>query len=257
MGALVNLFSAFMMLVIIAGMGVYTWMTVRAARAEQQQLEAIEELIQLRKWPQAAAVVEQLLSRPTRTPGARVQGLIFLGTVLSRYNRFDDAVTVHNHLLENVLLDDGTGHALRLGRAMAMLRQDHLVDADQAINEMRRHLRGANAAAASESENTDAIESAGLALIEMYRDVKTGHPTEAVQLFEKKLPMLRRQLGHRVGDAWALVARAYHMLDRESEAQTAWENATMLTDRLELERRYPEIVSISSKYRSIEAPAAA
>lgn len=255
MASLVSVFSGVIMLGIIVGMAIVTWFTVRSARVEHQQLEAIGELIQLRRWPQAASVLGQMLSRPTRTPAARAQALVFLATVLSRYNRFDDAIVVHNHLLENVMMDNASSHALRLGRAMAMLREDHLVDADRAINEMRRLLRDASSDRAE--QDADGIESAGLALVEIYRDVKTGHPAEAIEIFEKKRPILRQQLGHRAGDAWALAAKAYDLLGRESDAQAAYENATLLCDRIELERRYPEIASLATRYRSTEVPAAA
>ncbi len=255
MARLVSIFSAMVMLGLIAGMGLMTWFAVRSARTEHMQLQATEELIQLRRWAQAAAVLEQMLLRPTRTPGGRVQALIYLATVLSRYNRFDDAIAVHNHLLETVSLDDGTTHALRLGRAMSMLRVDHLLDADRAINEMRRDLRDAGESA--DNTASDGIESAGLALVEIYRDVKTGHPAEAIEMFEKKLPILRRQLSHRSADAWALVAKAYDLLGRDSDAQRAYGNATVLSDRLELERRYPEVISLSKKYQPAEVLLAA
>jgi hypothetical protein len=252
MAHLVNVFSALAMIGLIAGMGLYTWMTVRSARAEHQQLEAIEELIQLRRWPQAASAVEGMLSRPTRTLGARIQGLVYLSSVLSRYNRFEDAIAVHNYLLDNVQMDGGSAHALRLGRAMAMLREDHLVDADRAIAQMRRELR--TASTDEEVQVGEGVESAGLALVELYRDVKTGHPAEAVEAFEKNLPLLRRQLAHRCGDAWALVAKAYDMLGRESDARSAYVNATLLTDRLELERRFPETASLAGKFAPSEVP---
>jgi tetratricopeptide (TPR) repeat protein len=252
---LVNVLSALLMFGIMMGMALFTWMMVRRARAEHQQLEAIEELIQLRRWPQAAAVLQQMLSAPTRTPAGRVQALIYLSTVLARYNRFDDAIVVQNHLLDNLMLDAGTAHGLRLGRAMAMLRQDHLVDADRAINEMRRSLRGG---LADDGETlTDDVQSAGLALVELYRDVKTGHAVEAVEMFHRKLPILREQLGHRSGDAWALLAKAYDSLGREEDARKAFQNATLLTDRTELERRYPETTRLLHKYPPLEAPQAA
>src|SRR5688572_30794963 len=57
MAQLVNLFSVAAMLGLIVGMALLTLLTVRRARAEHQQLEAIEELIQLRRWPQAASVL--------------------------------------------------------------------------------------------------------------------------------------------------------------------------------------------------------
>jgi tetratricopeptide (TPR) repeat protein len=252
----VNLFSAVTMLGLIVGMALFTWLTVRRARGEHQQLEAVEELIQLRRWPQAANVLGFMLSQPTRTAAGRVQALIYLSSVLARYNRFDDAIAVQNHLLDNVQVDAGTAHALRLGRAMAMLREDHLLDADRAIGEMRRSLRSTTTTEQGERVSDD-IESAGLALVEIYRDVKTGHPSEAVEIFTKKLPILREQLGHRAGDAWALAARAYDMLGRGDEARAAYENATLLTDRAELDRRYPEVALLASKYKAVEAPAAA
>jgi hypothetical protein len=82
-------------------------------------------------------------------------------------------------------------------------------------------------------------ESGGLALVEIYRDVKTGHPAEAIDVFQTKLPSLREQLGHRVADAYALAARAYQLLCREVEAADAWGRATLLAPALELVRRYP------------------
>jgi hypothetical protein len=123
---------------------------------------------------------------------------------------------------------------------MAMLREDHLFDADRAIAELRR-----------ESAGTD---SAGVALVEMYRDVKTGHPAEAVAVFEDKLPAMRDQLGHRVADAYALAARAYHQLGRDAEAQSAFANATLLAPRVELYRRYPEVEPLEAKYQASPAP---
>jgi tetratricopeptide (TPR) repeat protein len=257
MAQLVNVLSALIMLGLIAGLMLFTWLTVRRARAEHQQLEAIEELIQLRRWPQAGAVLTFMLSQPTRTAAGRVQALIYLSSVLARYNRFDDAIAVQNHLLDNVMMDAGTAHALRLGRAMAMLREDHLVDADRAINELRRSLRSGARAEEDVEEGGPAaeIESGGLALVEIYRDVKTGHPAEAVEMFAKKLPAIREQLGHRAGDAWALVGRAYDMLNRPDDAGRAYENATLLTDRAELERRYPEVAPLASKYRAARVPA--
>jgi hypothetical protein len=126
---------------------------------------------------------------------------------------------------------------------MAMLREDHLVDADRAISELRR--------------GPAARESAGLALVELYRDVKTGHPAEAVELFEARHPVLRDQLGIRVCDAYGLAARAYDLLGRDSEAARAWERATLLSPPAELARRYPELQPLIGKLSPAEMPASA
>src|SRR5689334_3524157 len=51
---LVDALSALMMVALVAGMMVMTVVTVRRHRAEQEQVEAASEMVQLRRWPQAA-----------------------------------------------------------------------------------------------------------------------------------------------------------------------------------------------------------
>jgi tetratricopeptide (TPR) repeat protein len=213
---------------------------VRRSRAEHAAVAAVEELMQLRRWPEAGLLLQSLLSRPARSPLARAQALLFLAMVLARYHRFEDSVSIDEYILGYIPLDDATDHAVRLGRAMSLLREDNLLDADRAIAELRRTSRG--------------VDSAGLALVELYRDVKTGHAAEAIEIFDDRLDVMRRQLGHRVADAWALVARAYDFLDRREEAQTAFTNATILMPLGELTRRYPEIAPLTSKYQPAPAP---
>ena len=237
----VDLFAKLAMFAVMIGVAVMTHVTVRRHRDEMKQVEALEELVQLRRWPDAAVLARGLLAEPTRTPRARVQALILLASVMARYHRFEDAIAVYNHLLDAVNFDDATTHGIRLGRAMAMLREDHLVDADRAISELRRASSGK--------------ESAGLALLELYRDVKTGHPTEAIERFHAALPLFRQQLGHRTGDAYALLAKAYDLRGKEAHARAAYEKATHLTAVSEMNRRYPEVASLSAKYAPAVAPA--
>lgn len=232
--------SAVAMIAIVVTLAVFAVNTVKRHRAEQAMVEAAGELVQLRRWPQAGMVLEQILSRPAMTFGQRSQALVYLASVLSRYHRFDDAIIIHNHLIDHDLTDSGTAFSIRVARAMAMLREDHLFDADRAISEMRR-LDGDR-------------DSAGLALVEIYRDVKTGHPDEAIDLFQTQLPPLRDQLGHRVADAYALVSKAYDLRAREVEAREAWAKATLLAPPMELVRRYPEVTAIAEKYPAAPAP---
>ena len=239
----VDLLSKLCMVGLMVGLAWMTSLTVKRQREEMKRVEGLEELVQLRRWPEAAGMARALLSRPTRTPVARIQGLIFLSSILARYHRFEDAIFVQNHLLDTVNFDDSTTHGIRLGRAMAMLHEDHLVDADRAISELRRGEGGK--------------ESSGLALIELYRDVKTGHPNEAIERFEKSLPLFQEQLGHRTGDAYALLAKAYDLLGRDVEARSAYEKATLLTAVSELDRRYPEVAKMHGKYPLAPVPAGA
>ena len=90
-GQIVQMLSSFMMLALMFVMGFVTWRAARSVQAEQAQLEAIEELIQLRRWQEGSLLVQAMLSRPTRTPQARTQALVFLAAILARYHRFAEA----------------------------------------------------------------------------------------------------------------------------------------------------------------------
>jgi tetratricopeptide (TPR) repeat protein len=241
MQSLVQFMGAITLLGLMFVMGGYTWYAVKRQREEQRRLEAIEELVQLRRWPEAALMLQQLLSQPTRTPTGRVQGLIYLASVLGRYHRYADAVAVQEHLLEKVNLDPGTTYGLKLARAMAMLHEDRLVDTDRAISELRR-IDGSG-------------DSAGLVLLELYRDVKTGHPAEAIDLFKEKLELLRKQLGQRLADAYALIAKAYDMVGQDALSQEAYTDATLLAPIAEVSRRYAEVATLAGKYTPATAPA--
>jgi tetratricopeptide (TPR) repeat protein len=232
--------------VIMVGLALLTSQLVRRQRDEIKRVEALEEMVQLRRWPEAAGESQALLAAPMRTLQGRAQTLIYLSSILTRYGRFQDAVLVQNYLLDTIHFDDSTAHGLRLGRAMAMLREDHLVDADRAISELRRSSGGRGSATGA---------GAGLALVQLYRDVKTGHPGEAIEHFNTFLPVMRQQLGHRVADAHVLVARAYDLLGRSNEAQDAYRKATLLAPMSELSRRYPEVVLLESRYQAAETPA--
>ncbi|HEV7298010.1 MAG TPA: tetratricopeptide repeat protein [Tepidisphaeraceae bacterium] len=239
-GESVSALLPLIVLLLVGGAAASSFSNVRRHRAEQRQLEAIEEFVQLRNWPAAGMALDGLLLAPPRSAGIRVQGLIYLASVLARYGRYEDAISVHSYLLEHVPLDPGTHYGLGVGRTMAMLHEDHLFDADRAIGELRRL--------------GDREDSAGLALIEIYRDVKTGHPAEAIALFEQRSAMLRDKLGHRVGDAYALVARAYDQMGNDEQARLAWRRATLLAPAIELTRRYPNVAPTAAKYEPAPAP---
>ena len=236
---IVEIVSALVMVGMVTAISAISVYSVRVLRSEQQRVDGLGEMIQLRRWPDATLGLDQFLSQPSRTLQGRAQALVYLAQVLSRLGRFDDAMAVQNYLIDEKILDPAGTAAIRLARAMAMLRQDHLFDADRAISELRRGPAG---------------QTAALALVEIYRDVKTGHPTEAIELFERKLPALRDELGHRVSDAYVLIARAYDLLNRQEEARVAFRNATLLAPVAELFRRYPEVQKMAERYQPAPAP---
>jgi len=239
--------------IIVLSAGAY-----RGFMAEQRLVQHAEDLVQLRRWQEAAMLLEALMSRPMRSPVARWRAMVMLSAVLMRYHRFEDAITVHDELLSEHALDSHGEYGIRVARAMAMLRLDRLYDADRAIGELRRMTVRSDERRRPEEVGgwlPAAADSAGLALVEMYRDVKTGHPREALDLFRDALPTLRRQLGVQSGQAFALAARAAELLGREDDAARLWRDATTLVPAAELLRRYTEIGSLA-RFPAAEMPAA-
>jgi hypothetical protein len=96
--------------------------------------------------------------------------------------------------------------------------------------------------------------SSGLALVELYRDVKTGHPAEAIAIFKEQLQLLRAQLGHRMADAYVLAARAYDLLNQSTEAERLYADATLMAPAAELHRRFPETAVLAKRYPATIAP---
>ena len=174
----------------------------RGIAAEIQAVNAIEELVQLRRWMEAADLTQRVLSRPMYIRERRLAAMVCLASLLTRYHRFTDARVVHEFLLSDSAFDSNspTAHSIRVARAIGMLREDYLVDADKAMGDLRREVNRARDEVRRHRgvEAANEVQSAGLALLELYRDVKTRHYEEAVVGFERSRPVLRDQLGMRV-----------------------------------------------------------
>ncbi|HEX8339859.1 MAG TPA: hypothetical protein VF624_03025 [Tepidisphaeraceae bacterium] len=247
---------------IVGAGGVFTlWALARAFRVEQLELDGIEDALALKQYPQAGARLEALLGRPMRSAQGRLRAMILLATLLTRGRRFEAALQMYTHLLEVERVAGPGGAVVRLGRVMAMLQSDHLYDADRAINDLRRLIdRGGldaemlAADAPPTAGGPDPLPVAGLRLIEMYRDIKTGHFREAIDVFEASRAILRRGLAHRCAEALALVAVAHDLLDEPLLAAQRFAEATLLQPVGELIWRYPEVDRVARKYPIVRPP---
>jgi hypothetical protein len=249
-----------MLLLMSIGLTVFRVRLARRAAAESEAVAALDELVQLRRWPEAANVAHRILSQPMLMPDRRLFALMGLASLLSRYHRFADARLVHDALLNpepgEPIIDPTLAHSVKVARAMSLLREDHLVDADRAMSDLRREVNQARDEIRKEEgvEKSRKVQSAGVVLLDLYRDVKTGHPQETVDGFNKAMPALRDQLGIRVADAWVLVAAAHHVLRQVGEAERAYQNATTLVPAVELHRRYPETKFLSDIFTPVAWP---
>src|SRR5436305_11500368 len=60
--ATVRMLGGLVMVLLMLGLSILTWYLAQRQRDEQRQLEAIEELVQLRRWPEAAVMLQAMLS---------------------------------------------------------------------------------------------------------------------------------------------------------------------------------------------------
>jgi tetratricopeptide (TPR) repeat protein len=253
----------FQMLLWMSFLGVvaYLWNLVRAFRQESRRLDEAEDLLVLKRVYDVVPRLHWLMSKPMQAEQNRLRAMVLLATALARLQRPAEALLIYNELIEVERIAGPGGVMVKLGRVMAMLQSDHLYDADRAINDLRRLIDRGGAESemaamdqAMPSGAPDPITIAALRLVEIYRDVKTGHSEEAIALFRDNLQLLRQGLSHRVGEAHALVAIAYDRLGDGQSARERFADATNLQPIAELLQRYPELRPLPALYPPTPAP---
>ncbi len=233
---------------------IYFWYLIKNQRSENAQLNQIEDQIALKRYPEAASMLQYMMSTPMRTQPNRLRAMFLLGAVLSRMLRFEDALIPFNSLIQDEELVGPAGVAVKLGRAMAMLHSDHLFDADRAISDLRKTIDRPTEGQEFTYNQSESPVMAALRLVELYRDVKTGHADEAVKLFERDQQLLTSGLGHRVGEAYALVAVAYDRMNQSVRAQDCYSSGTALQPAGDMLNLYPELRVLLGKYQPATPP---
>ena len=278
--------AAIALLVVSAACMVYLARLTAAARSERSQVRQADELVTLRHWPQAAALLKDVLGRPMRLGPSRRAALVALVRTLGRYGLYDEAVEAADAAVEGPI-DPATRFALACGRAMLLLQAGRLSDANDAIGRLKSDVRQIDAALRrarrQAEENADSppadddaevsaealldepdtvippeaaegFDPAALTVVELYRDVQTFHADEALEVFESRRDGLREQLGARFGDALALAAVAAGRSDRPGDARQWWADATNLVPADELLRRYPEVREVADAHPATPWP---
>lgn len=136
-----GIFLAIVLLGVSVGTTIYLARLAAAARAERQRVREAEELVTLRHWPQAAAVLRSLLDRPMRLNPSRRTALVALARTLGRYGLYDEAIEVADAILADRGTDPATRFAVGCGRAMLLLQSGRLSDANDAIGRLRSEVR--------------------------------------------------------------------------------------------------------------------
>ncbi len=261
-----------------------------AARDERKRVRDADELVTLRRWPEAVTSLKALMDRPMRLDVNRRPALVALAKTLARYGRHDEAIDVADEVLNDSRTDASTRFSVGCGRALLLLQGGRLGDANDAIAGLRREVRQVQHAVTRANRQRDAgeeetveedsidlpaealldaddapsakpvspatadLEPAALLFAELYRDVQTNHHDEAIELFETHRDSFRKQLGLRFGDVLAMAALASERLGRTDDARTFWHDATALGEAAELLRRFPELSHVEQLYETTHQP---
>lgn len=241
-------------------MVIVAWIIARSFQDEIRTLARVDDWLYVGRDQEAALALHVMMSRPMRTEDNRVRALAQLASALARLNRTEDALLVYDAALKTPHFAGLAGAALKLERTWAVLKNDHLYDADRGIVDLRRLMKQWNDRRPDFLPPRDGLAPgdhliAGVKLLEIYRDVKTGHAEEALAVFDADLPLLRAALGHRLSEAYALAALAHEQLLRPDTAAEYFAAATTLKAVSELVFAYPELRAIAAKYPFTLAPA--
>ncbi len=199
----------------------------------QRGVRGVLELTALRRPRDAESVAWHLLPDLQRWPDMHVQGVLLLGANLMALRAWEPAIEAQDYLLDHIPEDHPTAHLLRAQRAMALLHEDRLVDADTEIRALRR------------APLDDPTAAALAALAELYQQMKTNHHADALAQAEHEDP--RRTLAPLGGEAahgYALIALAAHRSDRPTEAGNWWRAATLLIDPDRLIADMPDLAAL-------------
>src|SRR5579862_7667577 len=80
--------ASFLSGLIFCAMVILLRFTLHGMRMDQQSVASVGEMIHLRRWPEAAVSLQNILSQPAKTFQLRTEALLYLAAVLARYHRF-------------------------------------------------------------------------------------------------------------------------------------------------------------------------
>jgi len=229
------------------------------ASLESERLRVIDELIRLRRWTEAAAGLRNTMSQPLLSDQHWLTALGHWATLRLRYHEFEPASEILRRMLGEMparfphpIFVGPVGVALRIKLASTHLYTDQLVDFDNELSKIRRQIREIENPQEPTATSTSTANElrCELVALELYRDVVTHHPEEAIALYEQSREKLRDTLCHRFAGPMALAAHAYRVQGDRARAGKMFADACLLMPEVELRRLYP---ALSGELRANES----
>jgi len=232
----------------LIGMIVFISQRVRQHRKIDQQSQQAHDMTMLRQHPEALRLLWGFIPAAATRATLQGQAIALMAHNLFQIGAHEAALVVFDHLRDQVPIDHPAAQQVAVRRAISLLMEDRLSDADDAI----RRLTGA----LDEYAGTDL--PALLLTAQLLQQTRTHHNNDAIltagqpDTFTDTL----RPLGTDAAYAHALVALAYQRESSKSQepsiaqtlrnrAQDAWSNATLLLPRASLAFRFPELNEVT------------
>jgi len=249
---------------IIAGMVTLMSVRVQQQRAGAAMNQQAAELAMLRSHREALRTVWRVLPRLTRRPTEHRKAVGTLAQSLDALACHEAAVVAYDYLIARAAPEHPMRAELLLRKAVSVLAEDRLVDADDLLRQARGSID-----ASGDSPLVSLLTYAAL-----LQHIKTHHDDDALRLVADDEPAFIEKLqplGTQVGCAHALVALAGHrwierLARREHErgsdgpslssdaallpeaartlAERSWRRATLLMPRERLVARHAELETI-------------
>ncbi len=212
--------------VVIGGLLFYVMRQRSTLRAVQSQVQRAGELTMLRHHGKALAEAWRAVPSLRQWPQFHAQTAMLIGANLLALRCYDAGIAACDYLLKLMPPDHPAGQVLALQRASALLHEERLADADDAMRKAAQ-------------QELNPLTAAMLAYAQTYQQVKT-HQADQLVGQPEALPQRVRALGYDAGYAYGLVAAAMHERDDHDQAQRWWKLATLLLPASAIMNALPE-----------------
>ncbi len=224
---------------------------VRTARALEREVNGLGEQAMLRRYRAALRRAWLVLPKLVHHPSLHGRTVAALAQSLDDLGAYESAIAAYDHLLEGMPPHGPPTMHLKISRAIASLRADHLADGDEALRKVRSAI----------DPYLGSPIGAAFRMAQLIQDVRTHHYADALD-FEPTLLDDLRPLGVEAGFGHALMALCCQAAQAASprdakqqqvRAQQWWARARTLLPQGTLLEEFPELRPLMAEQMTSDA----
>ncbi len=236
---------------ILICLGISAVMSVMRRKVLAKCSQQVSDLCLQEKWSQAIEPLRQLLGQPVPLAQIRYQGLLELAGVAEHTGQLEGAAEIYEAIAQEQphgLL----GSLAMVGKAIVLLKLDHLADADTIIRRLEVSVQ---------SQSLKSLVMLG----RLYQQIKTSHYCDALTDSSDKCELARIEMSSKAAYVYALLSLAcrHQQISASSDestnnspesggpnAEVLWQQATMLLGPDILVEKFPELSELRQAYPS-------